>query len=119
MQFYSFPLPVIYDPVVVALRITREFTLISFVLLNVNAGYRVAIKMKMKKNVLTGEEGFLYTAISCFPFIKFERVLKLEFLGYSSDVRYFFYNFLYFLVLFFLLITEYHNGNGISRFSKI
>lgn len=49
MQFYSFPLPVIYDPVVVALRITREFTLISFVLLNVNAGYRVAIKMKMKK----------------------------------------------------------------------
>lgn len=65
MQFYSFPLPVIYDPVVVALRITREFTLISFVLLNVNAGYRVAIKMK--KNVLIGEEGFLYTAISLFP----------------------------------------------------
>lgn len=39
----NFPLPllVIYDPVVVALRITREFTLISFVLLNVNAvGWR-------------------------------------------------------------------------------
>lgn len=66
-----------------------------------------------------GRRGFYIPRFLCFPFIKFERVLKLEFLGYSSDVRYFFYNFVYFLVLFFLLIIEYHNGNGISRFSKI
>lgn len=67
------PSSVIYDPLVVALRITREFTLISFALLNVNAGY-VAIKMVKRKCVNRGEGRMgisVYPAIPLFRFVKF------------------------------------------------